>query len=223
LAGADAAYVAYAPDLAVPGAPERVEALAALAARRGLRRLVLLSGRGEDGARRAEDAVLAAFPGATVVRCAWFMQNFSEDFLLDAVRAGTLALPVGDVPEPFVDVRDVADVAVAALLEDGHAGRVHELTGPEPLTFAQVATTLSRATGRDVAFVPLPVAEFTGALRAGGVPDDAVALLEYLFTEVLDGRNSAATDDVARVLGRPARRFADYAREVAAGGVWNPA
>ena len=226
LAGAGAAYVAYSPDLTVPGAAERVAALAALARRAGLTRLVLLSGRGEDGARVAEEAVLAEFPTATVVRAAWFAQNFSEEFLLPAVLSGLVELPVGAVREPFVDVRDIADVAVAALTapdpaHGAHAGRVHEVTGPESLTFAEAVAVIASAAGRDVRFRSVPAAGYAAALRGAGVPAEVVDLLLYLFSEVLDGRSSEPTGDVARVLGRPARRFADYARETAATGVWD--
>ncbi|GAA4623128.1 NAD(P)H-binding protein [Cellulomonas oligotrophica] len=212
LAGAGAVYVAYAPDLAVPGAPETVERLAALAQHLHVGRLVLLSGRGETEAQRAERLVRAAFDGATVVRCAFFAQNFSESFLLDDVRAGRVVLPVGDVREPFVDLEDVADVAVAALTDDAHRGLVHELTGPRAVTFAEAVAVLADAAGRPVELVPVTLEEFTAGLRAQGVPDDAVALLAYLFTEVLDGRGEAVTDGVRRALGREATDLAAYAR-----------
>src|SRR4051794_10105613 len=94
LRGARAAYVAFVPDLAVPGADDAVGTFAALAADAGLERLVLLSGRGEHEAQRAEAAVRAAGVPTTVVRASWFMQNFGESFLLDALREGTVALPV---------------------------------------------------------------------------------------------------------------------------------
>ncbi|HXV92665.1 MAG TPA: NmrA family transcriptional regulator, partial [Pseudonocardia sp.] len=133
LAGVDAVYLAYAPDLAVPGAAETVGAFAGQAVESGARRIVLLSGRGEPEAQQAEKAVTAAAPGATVLRCSFFAQNFSESFLAGPVRAGEVMLPVDTVPEPFVDADDIADVAAAALTEDGHVGEVYELTGPRLL------------------------------------------------------------------------------------------
>lgn len=216
LTGAEAVYVAYAPDLAVPGAPETVTRLAEAARAAGVRRLVLLSGRGETEAQRAEEMVARAFPARTVVRCAFFAQNFSESFLLDAVHGGVVALPVDQVAEPFVDLEDVADVAVAALTDDAHAGQVHELTGPRLMTFAGAVAEIAAASGRPVAYVPIGNDEFTAALRAEGVPDDAVALLDYLFTEVLDGRGAHLTDDVRRVLGRAPRDVGEFARREAA-------
>ena len=223
LDGAAAAYVCYSPDLAVPGAADVVAAFAARARAAGVRRLVLLSGRGEEGAERAEEAVRAAFPAAAVVRSSWFAQNLSESFLLADVLSGVVAVPVADVTEPFVDVRDVADVAVAALTADGHAGLVQEVTGPDLLTLREAVAAVAAASGRDVRFERTTPAEHRAGLLAAGVPEEVADLLGHLFTEVLDGRGSTTTGTVERVLGRPARRFADYVRETAATGAWNPA
>jgi uncharacterized protein YbjT (DUF2867 family) len=220
LAGVDAVYVSYFPDLAVPGAAEAAGSLAAAATRAGAGRLVLLSGRGEPGAQAGERAVRAAFPSATIVRASWFDQNFSEGYLLEPVLDGTVALPVGDIPEPFVDTDDIADVAVAALTDGRHAGELYEVTGPRALTFAQAVAEVAAAAGREVEFVPVSVDEYLEA-AAGLVPADVLWLMRHLFTEVLDGRNTHLTDGVQRALGRPPRDFADYAREAAATGVWS--
>ncbi len=220
LRGAGAAYVVYYPDLAFPGAAEALGGLAAAAAAHGIRRLVLLSGRGEEDAVVSEKAVQAAFPDATVIRASWFAQNFSEHFLLGPVLDGVIALPAGDVREPFVDAEDIADVAVAALTGDGHAGALYELTGPRSLTFAEAAAEIGRAAGRPVGYVPVTAGEYRRAALAAGVPAEEVGPLTELFTRVLDGRNAAATGDVERVLGRPPRDFADYAAAAAATGVW---
>jgi len=221
LRGASSAYVSFFPDLAVPGAPEAIAALAGEASSAGVRRLVLLSGRGEEEAQRAEQALQASGVDWTVVRCSWFAQNFSEDYLLETVLAGEVALPAGDVPEPFVDADDIADVAVAALTEDGHSGQVYELTGPRLLTFAEAVGEIGRATGRELRFVPVAIDDYEAVLAEHGVPADVAGLLRYLFTEVLDGRNAMLADGVQRALGRAPRDFADYARDVAATGVWD--
>ncbi|WP_340696792.1 NmrA family transcriptional regulator [Cellulosimicrobium funkei] len=218
LAGAAAVYVAYAPDLAVPGAPETVARLAARAHDAGARRLVLLSGRGEEEAQRAEELVGAAFPARTVVRCAFFDQNFSESFLLEPVLDGVLALPVDDVAEPFLDLEDVADVAVAALTDDALAGRVLELTGPRALTFREAVAEIAAASGRDVRYEPVAMEAFVAGLAAAGLPDDVVDLMRYLFTEVLDGRGTPVTDGVRVALGREPRDFREYAAREA--GAW---
>jgi uncharacterized protein YbjT (DUF2867 family) len=221
LAGVDAAYIAYVPDVAVPGAAETVAAFAEQAVGAGVRRLVLLSGRGEEEAERAEQLVAAAGAEWTVVRCSWFNQNFSEGFFVDGMRAGELALPVGPVPEPFVDLEDVADVAVAALTEDGHAGELYELTGPQLLRFDEAVAAIADAAGRPIAFAPVEMDAFAAALREHGEDGDVVWLSTYLFTEVMDGRNASLADGVQRALGREPRSFADYARRAAATGVWD--
>jgi uncharacterized protein YbjT (DUF2867 family) len=221
LRGASSAYVSFFPDLAVPGAPEAIAAFSRQALGLGVRRLVLLSGRGEVEAQRAEQALQASGADWTVVRCSWFDQNFSEGYLLEPVLAGEVALPVGDVPEPFVDADDVADVAVAALTEDGHAGQVYELTGPRLLSFGEAVEEIGRATGRNLRFVPVAIDDYEAALAADGVPADVAGLLRYLFTEVLDGRNATLADGVQRALGREPRDFAGYARDAAAAGAWD--
>jgi len=221
LDGMSAAYISYYPDIAIPGAVETVRAFARLAVERGVRRLVLLSGRGEAEAEEAERSVQASGADLTIVRATWFAQNFSEDYMLDSVLAGQVALPAADTPEPFVDADDIADVAVAALTEDGHVGELYELTGPRALTFADAVAEISAAAGREIAYLPVSIDEFAAQATAQGVPGDVVALLRYLFGEVLDGRNSHTTDGVQRALGRAPKDFSDFARDAAATGVWN--
>jgi uncharacterized protein YbjT (DUF2867 family) len=220
LEGAAAVYLSYAPDLAVPGARDHIQAFTEQAVAAGARRLVLLSGRGEAEAEACERIVQAAGVDWTVVRASWFDQNFSEGAFAGMVLEGTIALPAGDVPEPFVDAEDIAEVAVAALTEDGHAGRIYEVTGPRLLTFAELADELSRASGREVRFVPISMEAFRAAVAGSGAPADLTWLLQYLFETVLDGRNAHLGDGVQRALGRTPVDFADYARRVAAEGAW---
>ncbi|HSA48887.1 MAG TPA: NmrA family transcriptional regulator [Yinghuangia sp.] len=225
LADVAAVYITYVPDLAVPGAPEAVGAFAEFAVVSGVRRLVLLSGRGEPEAQSAEVRVAEAAERAgaewTVVRASWFMQNFSESFLIEPILAGEVALPVADVREPFVDADDIADVAVAALTEDGHHGRTYEVTGPRLITFAEAVAEIAAATGREIGYVTVPIDAYAAALGDAGLDEETVWFLRYLFTEVLDGRNEHLTDGVGQALGREPRDFADYARAVAATGAWN--
>jgi uncharacterized protein YbjT (DUF2867 family) len=221
LDGAAAAYVTYSPDLAVPEAPPHIEAFTALAAERGTRRLVLLSGRGEEEAQRCERIVLDTNPAWTVVRASWFNQNFSEGFFVDPLRGGVLALPAGAVGEPFVDTQDIAEVAVAALTETGHEGQIYEVTGPRLVTFAEAVDEIARATGRELRYEQIPVDDYVRGMLEHGVPEQVVSLTRYLFETVLDGRNASTTDGVQRALGRAPRDFGDYARETAATGVWS--
>ncbi|MEV5569879.1 NAD(P)H-binding protein [Spirillospora sp. NPDC052269] len=220
LDGVRAVYLAYAPDLAVPGAPEAIAAFCGAAADAGVRRIVLLSGRGEKEAEECEDIVRASGVDWTVVRAAWFFQNFDETDFAVYIRAGHLGLPVGEVPEPFVDAADIADVAAAALTEDGHAGEVYEVTGPRALTFAEAMGEISELTGDEVGFSSLTPDAFAAALTGDGVPDEVVGLMTYLFTTLFDGRNASPADGVRRALGREPRDFRDYVREAAAAGAW---
>jgi uncharacterized protein YbjT (DUF2867 family) len=221
LEGATSAYVSYFPDLAVPGSVDAIEAFTQAALAAGCRRLVLLSGRGEDEAQRAERALQASSADWTIVRCSWFNQNFTESYFLEPLLAGELALPADSVSEPFVDADDIADVAVAALTEDGHVGRLYELTGPRALRFDEAVAEIAAATGRPIRYVPITLDEFMAGLREAGVPADVTALLAFLFGEVLDGRNEQVADGVQQALGRPARDFRDFARDAAAAGVWS--
>jgi len=223
LQGVTAAYISYAPDLAIPGATDSIRAFVKQAVEKGVQRLVLLSGRGEEEAQACERIVQEAGVDWTVVRASWFMQNFSEGEFLGMVLDGAITLPAADVPEPFVDVNDIADVAVAALTEDGHNGEVYEVTGPRMLTFAELAAEISKAAGRDVPFIPVPKDAFAEGIRDSGAPSEIAWLLNYLFETVLDGRNAYVCDGVERALGRSPRDFSDYARRIAARGVWNVA
>ena len=223
LDGVASVYVAYYPDIAVPGAVEATREFAELALSKGVTRLVLLSGRGEPQAERAERAVRDTGAELTVLRSTWFMQNFSEDFLVDYVLSGQIRWPGGDGPIPYLDVEDIADIAVAALTDDRHIGELYELTGPRSLTHTEIAAEISEATGREIEYVPISVEQFAAEAAEQGLPAEVIELLTYLLGEVLDGRNAATTDDVRRALGREPRDFVDFARAAAASGAWDPA
>lgn len=204
LRGVDRLYVAYVPDLAAPGSEIAIARLTETARDAGVQRIVLLSGRGEDGARRCEDIVLGSGIPSTIVRASWFAQNFTEGALAYAVETGVLAMAAGDVREPFIDADDIAEVAARALVDDGHEGRVHEVTGPQSLTFAEVAALLSELSGREVVYLPLGFDDFHAAVAAEE-GDDLATLLTELCREVFDGRNVSPTGGVRAVLGRAPR------------------
>ncbi|MGH3993750.1 MAG: NmrA family NAD(P)-binding protein, partial [Pseudonocardiaceae bacterium] len=171
---------------------------------------------------RAEQAVRDSGAELTVLQSTWFAQNFSEDYWQEMVQAGEVALPAGEVREPFVDADDIADVAVAALTDDRHIGAVYELTGPRLLTFSDAVAEISQATGREIRYLPISIEEFATAAAEQGVPGEVIEVLTYIFGETLDGRNAHLTDGVQRALGRAPRDFADYARDTATTGIWNP-
>jgi uncharacterized protein YbjT (DUF2867 family) len=223
LQGVASAYVTYYPDLAIPGAADKVGAFARLAVENGVRRQVLLSGRGEAGALLGEQAMRDSDSDWTILRSTWFSQNFSEGFFLEQVLSGEVALPAGSVREPFVDADDIADVAVAALTEDGHVGQLYELTGPRLLSFPEAVEEIGKAAGRKIRYVQISMEQYASLLEQHEVPADYMWLIRYLFTEVLDGRNAHLADGVQRALGRAPRDFADFARGAAAAGVWGAA
>ncbi len=220
LEGVSAVYLNYAPDLAIPGAADAIREFTRLAVEHGVERIVVLSGRGEEEAQRCEHIVEESGVDWTILRASWFNQNFSEGAFLEAVRAGEVALPAGGVREPFVDADDIADVAVAALTEDGHQGQLYELTGPRMLTFAEAVDEIARASGREVRFTEISRGAFADAVKGYGLPDGVAWLLDYLFGTVLDGRNEYLTDGVQRALKREPRDFAAYAHATAAADIW---
>ena len=164
LQGVGSVYVQHYLD-ALPGAAEILGSFAELAVANGVPRLVHLSGRGEPEAELAAQAVRDTGAEVTTLRSTWFSQNFSESYFLEGLLAGELALPAGNTPEPFVDADDIADVAVAALTEDGHVGEVYELTGPRLLTFADAVGEIAQATGREIRYVPVSIEDFAAALE----------------------------------------------------------
>ena len=219
LEGVATAYVSYFPDIAFPGAVEKVEAFTAQARQSGLRRLVLLTGRGEHHAERAEQVVWQSGVSFTIIRAAWFAQNFSEGALFDPIMAGVLPMPGGDIREPIVDIDDIAEVAVAALTEDGHAGELYEVTGPRLMTFGEMANALSTAIGKPVQHLPISFAAFRAELaRANG--EMIADIITEIARETLDGRNAYLADGVQRALGREPRDFTQFAESAANAGAW---
>ncbi|RRB05012.1 NmrA family transcriptional regulator [Larkinella rosea] len=221
LEGMDSVYIAFQPDLAVPGAVETIRSFVEIAVKTGVRKLVLLSGRGEPEAEECERVVMGSGTDWTILRASWFNQNFNEGYLLEPLQSGYVALPVGAIGEPFIDVEDIADVAVAALTEEGHTGQLYELTGPRLLTFEEAVTEIAAATGRPIHYESIPMADYASMLVEYDVPEEFVGLLRYLFTEVLDGRNASVADGVERALGRKPTDFSEYIRRTAATGVWD--
>ena len=220
MAGTRSAYVTFHPDLAIPSAEQTIRDFVALAAELGLQHLVLLSGRGEDGARRAELALEQGGLDWNIVRASWFMQNFSENFMIEGILNGELMLPAGDIVEPFIDIDDIAEVAVAALTRPELRNRVFEVSGPRAMTFAECVATISEATGYPVKYTQIPIEDFIDGLRDQGAPEPLLWLMRELFTVVFDGRNSSPTGGVEEALGRPATDFSEYVRKVVASGAW---
>ncbi|WP_420604119.1 NAD(P)H-binding protein [Flagellimonas sp.] len=222
LEGMEKVYITFQPDLAVPGALEAIEGLVKEAKRKGVQKLVLLSGKGEREAELCEQVVINSGLDHTIVRASWFNQNFSESFFLEPIQSGFVALPQADVKVPYVDADDIADVAVEALIGDQHNGNIYELTGPRFLTFREIINEIGQEADREIAFTAIALPAYTKMLKEHGVPEDYVWLINYLFTEVLGNEaNQVITHDIEKVLGRKPKDFSAYVKETAVTGVWN--
>ncbi|MFC4855130.1 NAD(P)H-binding protein [Actinophytocola glycyrrhizae] len=221
LAGATAVYVIAPADPAL--VPLFVEQAAPV------RRFVVLSARGAENVAaesfRAmtamEEAVRESGAEWTILRPNNFSQNFDEDLWHAPLLAGTLTLPIGDVPEPFVDARDIADVAAAALTTDGHHGQVYDLSGRRGMTFAEAVATIAAATGRPLRYEEVTPSAYRAELLAGGVPEEFADELDAIFAAMRAGHISAPGDGVRRALGRDPIDFTDYVTSTAATGVWS--
>lgn len=220
LQGMAAVYITFQPDLAVPGATDAVRLLSEKAVKAGVQKLVLLSGRGEHEAQACEQIVIEAGLPWTIIRASWFCQNFNEGSFLEPILEGHVALPVGNVGEPFVDADDIADVVVAALTQEGHDGKVYEVTGPRLLTFKEAVREIAKATGREITYEQVSIQDYKAALAEYGLPDDMIWLINYLFTEVLDGRNEQVTHGVEEALGRKPTDFSEFVQKAVAAGSW---
>jgi uncharacterized protein YbjT (DUF2867 family) len=128
--------------------------------------------------------------------------------------------PAGEVEVPFIDTRDLADVVVTALTDSSYAGRTLEITGARLLTFREAMAEITAAAGREIRYVPVSTKEYGAILAGFGLPPEEVAFMEEVFDGLLDGHNARSTETVRQVLGRAPRDFTDFARELAATGVW---
>ena len=218
--GADAVYV-VAPFVD----PDPIGPFVDAAVAADVRRLVMISGRGLEhfaghfgDTMAVAERIVAATGRGTILRASNFVQNFTEDVQAPGVRAGRLALPGAGIADSFVDLVDVAAVAARVLTEDGHADRTYELTGPDVLTFEQAVDVLAAASGRDIRYEAVTPDQYAAELRESGADEFAVGELVGLFRVMAEGHMEGVSEDVARLLGRPARSFTDWAVEQAALG-----
>jgi uncharacterized protein YbjT (DUF2867 family) len=223
LEGMEKVYITFQPDLAVPGALESIEELVKIAAEKEVKKLVLLSGKGEREAELCEQIVIHSGLDYTIIRASWFMENFSESFFLDPILAGHVALPKAEAKVPYVSTDDISDVAIEALIDHKHNGEIYELTGSKLFVFEEVIEMISKASKRDIQFTPISVMAYSKMMEDLGVPSDYIWLVNYLFTEVIAGKgNDIITNDVENILGRKPKKLSDYIQESVLTGVWNP-
>ena len=224
LKGIEKMYITYYPDLAVPGAKEAIESLTYLAKELGVKKIVLLSGKGEVEAEACETIVKNSGVDYTIVRASWFNQNWSESFFLDPILSEEVALPMSNVLIPFVDANDIAEVAATVLLDNDYNGKTIEVTGPELITFKDIIHTISTVTNRNLTFHEITLEQYIESMRQMQLPEDVIWLIEYLFSNVLTNpNNQKISNDIEQVLGRKARTFLEYARETAETEVWSTA
>ncbi len=212
--------------MVAPDDPTPIEAFVHHAATAGVERVVLLSGRGIDledgsGMATAENAVRASGLSWAVLRASSFDQNFDEGMWQPALQAGLLALPIGDQPESFLDLDDLAEAAASILTDGGHDSQTYELTGPQALSFRDVVATVSRFTGKRIDFTEINSDQYREELIAQGYPAEAADALNALFVALRSDSTAEPTDDVRRILGREATTFESYADRAAATGVWH--
>ncbi len=229
LAGVRAVYL-VPPALRLDHAPT-VAAFLDRAEAAGVQHVTVLSARGVDlappeAAMRAVELDVQARTALTssILRPSWFMQNFDESFFQPTIAAaGVLPVPTGDGPEAFVHVHDIAAVAAATLLDPAaHAGRDYAPTGPQALSFGQVAERIGATIGRPVRHVDVPREAWIAEAVAGGLPADYADLLAGLFDIIKAGHGAVPNDDVLRVTGQPARSLEDYLAEPGVAAAWAP-
>ncbi|HEV3468281.1 MAG TPA: SDR family oxidoreductase [Pyrinomonadaceae bacterium] len=160
----------------------------------------------------AEEELRSSGLAYTMLRPNFFMQNLLGQAQTIAAE-GRIYQPVGEARASFVDTRDVAAVAARVLTEDGHEGRSYDITGPEALSYYDVAERLSAAAGREITYVPISPEEFRRGALAAGLPEWLVEALGLLNETFASGRASAVTDVVREITGTEPRTFEQFARD----------
>ena len=221
LEGIDSVYISYATDLGINNTANTIKSFVDAAKEQNIKRIVMLTGRGEEEAVRCEEIVQNSGIRWTIVRSSWFNQNFSETSFAEMVKTGQITLPAKNAQEPFIDVEDLAEVIVKILTQPGHSNQTYELTGPRLISFSDIAQELSKATGKKIQYIDIPHQAFVNEIAASGAPHEIVNLMDYLFSKLLDGRNAYLTQDLEQLLERKPKDFSDFSKQVAATGTWN--
>lgn len=217
LAGIEGVYLVAPVGVAAP--EPMVEPFLDQALAAGVRRVVLLSSsavaEGDPGLGALHRRVRQTMPEWAVLRPSWFMWNFVGDHpVAVGIRTGgEIVTATGRGRVGFVDVADIAAVAVRALTDAVSHDTAHVLTGPEALDYADAAAIVSQATGRQVRHRSVDATELASRLAAGGVPEGFAALLAGLDRDISEGTQERVTTTVADITGRPARSFAEFVQE----------
>jgi uncharacterized protein YbjT (DUF2867 family) len=210
LNGVSHIYLTYFPDLAVPASAKHIQDFCDLASQHNIQHITMLSGRGEPAAQACEDILINSGLNWTIVRASWFNQNFSDGFFKTFIDQRQISLPVICVREPFIDIDDIAEIVTQSIIDTSHKNKLYEVTGPELLSFDDIAQQFTAVLGKKVTFSSITPTEFASSMAAAEVPEDVTSLLNFLFTEVLDGRNEYVTDGVEQALGRKPKSFISF-------------
>lgn len=162
--------------------------------------------------RKAEIALEKSGTAYVILRPNWFADNFHM-FWREGIKHGVIALPAGTGASSFVDVRDIAAAAVAALTSSAFDGKAYELTGPQALTYAEAAGILAEVTGKPIRYQATQDADFIAMLTGAGVPADFAGFMASIFHPVREGWTARVTGDVEKLSGRQPTGLSDYARD----------
>ena len=149
-----------------------------------------------------------------IIRPHFFMQN-TMMAAQTVASEGVVYMAMNDGKTGMIDVRDIVDVAVKVLTEDGHEGRAYTLTGPASISFHDVAAALSKALCKRVDYVNVPLDAARDAMIGMGLPEWVADAFGEYFTAFSGGYGDFTTDDVRLVTGSPARPFEAFARDFA--------
>ena len=165
--------------------------------------------------RQVEIAIEKSGVPYVILRPNWFSDNF-HTYWKAGVDHGVIAVPAADGKSSFIDVRDIAESAAAALTSDRFDGRAFNLTGPAALGYDEAAAILSKTIGRSISYTPVEDEPFIGMLMGAGVPEDYARLLTSIFYPARQGWAAAVTGDVETLTGNPPRSVETYAADNAA-------
>jgi uncharacterized protein YbjT (DUF2867 family) len=188
------------------------------AAARGGRKIVLMSSASvvfdeDEPLLKVEHALKQTHARYVILRPNWFMDNFHTLWLAPILQAGIIPVPAADSLTAFIDARDIAAAAAAALRDDHQNGQTFTLTGPQALTYSQVASAISAAAGRPVQYVPVDDHSFTQSLLEAGLPREHALYITKLFQHTRTGAALELTASVQQLTARPPHTFEQYAND----------
>ncbi|MFP3831593.1 NAD(P)H-binding protein [Chryseobacterium sp. SIMBA_028] len=207
----DKVYIVH-PDTSVPDAYEQINLLMSCMEKKGVSKAVLLSGRGQESVRKCEGILINSPLKWTIIRSAWFNQNFSEGHFLHGIQSGSVTFMAGSAKEPFVDLDDLSDAVVECLLHEKYNGKIYEVTGDELFTFEEAVKTIGNRLGRDIKYHFLNKKEYSDLLKNIGLPHFVAEHMAVAFDEILDGRNENTGSGIQEILGRSPKKFKEFVK-----------